>query len=403
MAKVRAAAEPVPGKKQTWTGRHRMALGVSPWFEPCSSESLAGAQPEPAHGTTCSAPPELNIFVRSILGFCCLRCGATLPRDGKALRLTAMTKIRQIWKPTIVNCPGGAMEAKIHLSLDRVLSRFGLASRNEARRLIRAGRIRVNGAVSRDHDRWVRLDRDRIHLDGRRLQSARRIYLLLYKPKGLITSHGDPAGRKTVYSCLDEKLGWIAPVGRLDKNTSGVLLCTNDNDFANYRPKHTAKRQRLKRSILGGNTMPYENDFYRIGNVVGYTGNLIKREGSLYFEDRLQNKYGRITFGHADAGNNGRGVVDTTTNYKRKNMFLDEALFADDNIPMSNTVSAERSPWHQQGGFKTKVQVEYVDNQPVHVSRGQFIKISSTAMKYNKALVEYIIGHYQDKKQNNRG
>lgn len=84
-------------------------------------------------------------------------------------------------------------------------------------------------------------------------------------------------------------------------------------------------------------------------------------------------------------------------------MFLDESLFADYSIPISNAVSDQRSPWHQQGGFKTKVQVEYVDNQPVHVSRGQFIKISSKSMKYNKALVEYIIGHYQDKKQNNRG
>lgn len=149
--------------------------------------------------------------------------------------------------------------------------------------------------------------------------------------------------------------------------------------------------------------MAYANDFYKIENVVGYTGDLVKRVGSLYFQDRLQNKYGRITFGHPAADNNGRGVVHTTTNYKRKNMFLDEALEADASIPYSNTVSDERSPWYQKGGFKTKVQVEYVDDQIVHVSRGQFIKINPKEMKYNKALVEYIIGHYQDKKRNNRG
>jgi len=149
--------------------------------------------------------------------------------------------------------------------------------------------------------------------------------------------------------------------------------------------------------------MAYANDFYKIENVVGYTGDLVARVGSLYFQDRLQNKYGRITFGHPDADNNGRGVVDTTTNYKRKNMFLDEALEADANIPYSNIVSDERSPWYQKGGFKRKVQVEYVDDQIVHYSRGQFIKINPKEMKYNQALVEYIIGHYQDKKRNNRG
>jgi hypothetical protein len=140
--------------------------------------------------------------------------------------------------------------------------------------------------------------------------------------------------------------------------------------------------------------MAYANDFYKIENVVGYTGDLVKRVGSLYFQDRLQNKYGRITMGHSDADNNGRGVVHATTNYKRKNMFLDEDL---------DTVSDERSPWYQKGGFKTKVQVEYVDDQIVHVSRGQFIKINPKEMKYNQALVEYIIGHYQDKKPNNQG
>lgn len=149
--------------------------------------------------------------------------------------------------------------------------------------------------------------------------------------------------------------------------------------------------------------MAYESDFYKLENVVGYTGDLVKRVGSLYFEDRRAKKYGRITMGHPDPSNNGRGVVDITDDYKRKNMFLDEDLFSDDNIPTSDTVSDERSPWHQPGGFKTKVQVEYVDGEIVHVSRGQFIKISSNSMTQNKALVEYIIAHYPDKKPNNQG
>ena len=69
---------------------------------------------------------------------------------------------------------------------------------------------------------------------GRRLRPARKVYLLFYKPKGVITSHGDPEGRKTVYDCLGPKMPWVSPVGRLDKDTSGLLLLTNDTDFANH-------------------------------------------------------------------------------------------------------------------------------------------------------------------------
>lgn len=120
------------------------------------------------------------------------------------------------------------------MTLDRVLSRMGLASRTAAREAILMGRLRVNGRVVRDPDLWVRPGIDAVQLDGNRLKAARRIYLLFYKPKGVITSHGDPAGRKTVYDCLDESVRWLAPVGRLDKDTSGLLLLTNDTQFADF-------------------------------------------------------------------------------------------------------------------------------------------------------------------------
>jgi 23S rRNA pseudouridine2605 synthase len=70
-----------------------------------------------------------------------------------------------------------------------------------------------------------------VHLDGRRLRPVPRNYLLLYKPKGVITSHGDPDGRKTIYDLLGANGRWLAPVGRLDKDTSGLLLLTNDTEF----------------------------------------------------------------------------------------------------------------------------------------------------------------------------
>jgi len=123
------------------------------------------------------------------------------------------------------------------MTLDRVLSRLGLASRTAAREAIRAGRLRVNGRVERDAERWVDPERDVVLLDGRSIKPARKLYLLFYKPKGVITSHGDPAGRKTVYDslgALGEEGKWIAPVGRLDKDTSGLLLLTNDTEFAHF-------------------------------------------------------------------------------------------------------------------------------------------------------------------------
>lgn len=134
------------------------------------------------------------------------------------------------------------MKTKSAMTLDRVLSRFGLASRTAAREAIGAGRLSVNGRVVRDPDCWVEPKRDVVKLDGRRLTAARKIYLLFYKPKAVITSHGDPAGRKTVYDCLRAATGrpakldtrWVFPVGRLDKDTSGLLLLTNDTSFADF-------------------------------------------------------------------------------------------------------------------------------------------------------------------------
>jgi 23S rRNA pseudouridine2605 synthase len=120
------------------------------------------------------------------------------------------------------------MRSKDAMTLDRMLSRLGLASRTVACEAIRAGRIKVNGRIVRDPDFWVRAENDTVHLDGNRLQRAPRVYLLFYKPKGVITSHGDPDRRKTIYDFLDKSVPWVVPVGRLDRDTSGLL------DFAEY-------------------------------------------------------------------------------------------------------------------------------------------------------------------------
>ncbi len=112
------------------------------------------------------------------------------------------------------------------------MSKAGLGSRTEARRWIGEGRVRVNGKVAGSPDFWVDLERDRVTLDGKPVRARRRLHLLLYKPKGYLTTYKDPEGRPTVYDLLSGLDEWVFPVGRLDLDTSGLLLMTNDAQFA---------------------------------------------------------------------------------------------------------------------------------------------------------------------------
>lgn len=117
-------------------------------------------------------------------------------------------------------------------TLERVLSKAGLGSRTEARQWIGAGRVKVNGKVVQSPDHWVDLERDKVLFDGKPLRRAEKIYLLLYKPKGYLTTYKDPEGRPTVYNLLQGVEEWVSPVGRLDLDTSGLLLMTNDTQLA---------------------------------------------------------------------------------------------------------------------------------------------------------------------------
>lgn len=117
-------------------------------------------------------------------------------------------------------------------TLERVLSKAGLGSRTEARQWIGAGRVRVNGKLVQTPDHWVDLERDRVTLDGKPVRAAKKIYLLLYKPTGYITTFKDPGHRPTVYDLIQDAGQWVVPVGRLDQDSSGLLLLTNDTRFA---------------------------------------------------------------------------------------------------------------------------------------------------------------------------
>lgn len=121
-----------------------------------------------------------------------------------------------------------------HIGLARALSKLGYCSRSQAAELIRAGRVRLNGSVQRDPEKPVRLDADRILVDEREARREKKIYLMMNKPRGPVTSASDEKGRETVYSVLagsGESLPWVAPVGRLDKASEGLLLLTNDSEW----------------------------------------------------------------------------------------------------------------------------------------------------------------------------
>jgi 23S rRNA pseudouridine2605 synthase len=117
--------------------------------------------------------------------------------------------------------------------LARALSKLGFCSRTRAKALLLGGRVRVNGGVCREPGAPVDLERDRIQVDACRLGGTEKIYLVLNKPRGLVTTAADDKGRPTVYHCLAEaNLPWLAPVGRLDKASEGLLLLTNDTRWA---------------------------------------------------------------------------------------------------------------------------------------------------------------------------
>lgn len=120
------------------------------------------------------------------------------------------------------------------VTLDRVLSKLGMTSRREAVVWIKAGRVSINGRPVRQPEAWVDMARDVVRLDGLRLRKKRSLYLLLNKPKGLITTVADERNRRTVYECLRDLKQYVFPVGRLDKNTSGLLIFTNDTRLANH-------------------------------------------------------------------------------------------------------------------------------------------------------------------------
>jgi pseudouridine synthase len=141
---------------------------------------------------------------------------------------------------------------KPRATLDRVLSKAGIASRTTTREWIQQGRVKVNGRIIRDPDHWVESAKDVVHLDGRRIRDEKKIYVALNKPTGVVTSFGDNKDRPTVYDQLKALDRWVFPVGRLDMDTSGLLLLTNDTDYGERLLQPDSKVQKTYYGKVAG-------------------------------------------------------------------------------------------------------------------------------------------------------
>jgi len=141
--------------------------------------------------------------------------------------------------PRPANQPDGALRGR--LSLARALSKFGICSRKEAARLIGAGRVAVDGCVTAWPASRIDPRRNRVTVDGIRVgDDPRRTTIALHKPVGYITSRTDPSRRATVYDLLGGLRTWVFPVGRLDRDSAGLLILTNDHRLGHRLTSPTA-------------------------------------------------------------------------------------------------------------------------------------------------------------------
>ena len=135
-----------------------------------------------------------------------------------------------MWKPALRGLIRWFKTTRTPGGLARALSKPGYCSRTRAAELIRAGRVQLNGRVANDPETPVRMSRDRIEADGKGVTAEQGRYLILNKPRGALTTAFDGQGRETVYAYVPDG-PFVAPVGRLDKASEGLLLFTNDSEW----------------------------------------------------------------------------------------------------------------------------------------------------------------------------
>src|SRR6187431_1524711 len=150
--------------------------------------------------------------------------------------------------------------------LQKLIAAAGITSRRHAEELIAAGRVTVNGEVIKELGTKADPEKDHIKVNGKlinpQLQSREKVYVLLNKPKGYLSSVSDPDGRTMVTELLPPSLGRLYPVGRLDFNTEGLLLLTNDGDFTNFITSARNKVEKVYEAKVRG--LPDEKAIERL-------------------------------------------------------------------------------------------------------------------------------------------
>ncbi len=128
--------------------------------------------------------------------------------------------------------------------LQKIIARAGIASRRAAEEMIEKGRVRVDGRIVKELGTKADPRNSRIEVDGKRIVAEDPVYVILHKPRAVVSTVSDPEGRRTVLDCVDELIERVVPIGRLDYHTSGVLLLTNDGEFAHalMHPKKSAPK-----------------------------------------------------------------------------------------------------------------------------------------------------------------
>lgn len=192
--------------------------------------------------------------------------------------------------------------------LQKILAHAGIASRRKAEELILEGRVRVNGAVITELGTKADLTEDHIKVDGKQIRPAKNlVYLAFHKPKNCMTTTSDPEGRETVMDLIRGVKERVYPVGRLDYHSEGLLLLTNDGEFANRitaASRHVAKIYVVK---VNGTLTPAQEEHFRNGvplkgRMTAPAGlKIIKRAANPWYEVRLiegrQNQI-RLMFSH---------------------------------------------------------------------------------------------------------
>ena len=183
-----------------------------------------------------------------------------------------------------------ATPIKDEVRLNKFIANSGVCSRREADTLIQAGVVTVNGQVVTELGTKVNIHTDDIRFNGERLKGEEKVYLVMNKPKGYVTTASDPHAEKTVMELLKDCGARVFPVGRLDKNTTGVLMFTNDGEIAERLTHPSYDKKKIYQVILDREVS--KEDYDSILSGISLTDGEVKADELEYIDDNDHRKMG---------------------------------------------------------------------------------------------------------------